>query len=196
MKVKDFAAELIGEIADECGYLVYKYECSSPSCGSVVFEITLEAPEDAEPVRRYKMLNYAGYEVTLVGPMASDTIDLHKAESVDFIRDFFKDEETWFETPFAFGYNSNFGFTHTTISGNYTTMPTSTITTGPYITNITSNNQITYNPIHVGGGARSSLGPIRHNSHTFSSNVATPTNFQNIIMNYINNIPNGPLSDF
>lgn len=109
MKVRDFAAELISEIADEFGWLVFKYECSSPSCGNIVFE--LEDGEDDE-VKRYKILDYSGYEVNLLNPIERTVIDLHEPESVDDIRDWFDNLEESFDSPFGFG-----------IFGGYSTWP-------------------------------------------------------------------------
>jgi hypothetical protein len=111
MKVRDFAAELISEIADEFGWLVFKYECSSPSCGNIVFELEIGEDEDDE-ARRYKILDYSGYEVNLMNPAERTTIDLHEPESVDDIRDWFDNLEESFDSPFGFG-----------IFGGYNTWP-------------------------------------------------------------------------
>lgn len=108
MRVRDLAAELISEIADELGYLVYKYECSMPSCGNIVFEkeTESEAEEDEDTfisVKRYKILDYQEHQVFLWGILNSKQIDLHDPDSVEDIREWFEDLEDAHISPYGYG---------------------------------------------------------------------------------------------
>lgn len=107
MKVRDFAAELISEVADEFGYLVFKYECHSPSNGTIVFELEEEddSLEEIDRIitKKYKILDYSGHDVTLTTPTGNKTIDLHMPESIDHIREWFENSEESFDTPNGFG---------------------------------------------------------------------------------------------
>lgn len=120
MKVKNLTAELISEVADEAGFVVHKYECSSPSNGSIIFEI--EIGEEEEVItKKYKQIKYDGhklelqdppedfknfYETTLYYPRI---IDLHQPDSLDELKEWFEDlKEAWDYPPTTFN-----GFTFT-----------------------------------------------------------------------------------
>lgn len=106
MRVKDFAAELISEIAEELGFLVYKYECHSPTNGRIVFERSLEPQSEDDPgVNHYKIISYSGYTVTLMAPLYKQEIDLHEPESVEIIKTYFDNLEHHFDSPFAMDYD-------------------------------------------------------------------------------------------
>lgn len=106
MRAKDFAAELISEIAEDLGFLVYKYECYSPTNGRIVFEKSLEPLNEGESQSNYyKIISYSGHTVTLMAPLYKQDVDLHKSESVEIIRTYFDDSEHRFDSPFAMDYD-------------------------------------------------------------------------------------------
>lgn len=125
MRVRDFAAELISEMAEGLDWLVYKYECTAKSSGSITFELEIgEDDEDDEVECRYKILDYSGHLVTLNNPLGNIEIDLHRAGSVIEIREWFEDIEKSYEHPFGdlegaltgFNYPFSGGHTHSIVT--------------------------------------------------------------------------------
>ncbi len=93
MKAKDFTAELISDIADEFGYLVYKYACSGSSNGSIIYELKINDK------KKYKSLEYNKFKITLFCLTERKIIDLHKPDSIDELRKWFDNTCEAFDVP-------------------------------------------------------------------------------------------------
>jgi hypothetical protein len=127
MRVKDFAAEIIGEIADDSNFVVYSYNCTGKGAGMITFE--LEVEEDSEESKSYKIIHYYGHNVTLTGPnFWSEVLDLHDPKSVEEIQSFFENDELLFDNPQGHDFDSNMH--HHTITN---APPAHTHTISPYI---------------------------------------------------------------
>jgi hypothetical protein len=129
MRVKDLAAELISEIAEEHEYYVFRFEKVSPGCGFIVYETTFIDDESGsdEDITKYKVLSYEGpivkfqspgdpishqgpyvYASNTTNPVQNDhEIDLHDPDSVQEIEAFFKDLKSTFDNAFGLGMPTN-----------------------------------------------------------------------------------------
>jgi hypothetical protein len=165
MKARDFAAELISDIAEEYGYVVYKYECIGPGHASLVYE--LNDDDDDDSIDKYKLLFYSDHSVTLLSLSGNKVIDLHNPDSVDEIDAWFNDLEEAFDNPNGSDpYFGGFPINNPVWNSSNPAwiVPSTTITTTP--------------PMHHSSGPGWSSGSFTSTNSTFTTNTLKVT--QNI----------------
>lgn len=104
MKVNNFVAEMVGEIAEEFDFLVYKYNSDGEST-SITFERTKE-----DQTKVYRYLNYIRGMLHLHHPNNDGIteVNLHDPQSIDTIKNYFENSKYDFDNPYIFNFDPNF----------------------------------------------------------------------------------------